>query len=282
MTYSLVFLAATCMVADANEGALRPVAADTGAEHVVTTGCGCGCENQCLLQRWLGGLHHKSCGCEKPAPCASPCAKPCSPCQSRCNPCPKPCQTTCQPRCNPCPKPCQTACQPRCNPCPKPCQPRCNPCAKPCQTTCQPRCNPCPRPCQTPCRPCVKPCARNCEPCRPAASPCTVISRPTDDGNIKPEYLQKVAIADDGSWVIGQLFYVHEDGGTWIVRYAPYSREDRYGGEVILAHGVDMSNLREGDLAFVRGEIIKQDRASKYVGGPLYRASSVELNERVD
>ena len=52
--------------------------------------------------------------------------------------------------------------------------------------------------------------------------------------------------------------------------------------EHLKAHGVDMSNLREGDLAFVRGEIIKQDRASKYVGGPLYRASSVELNERVD
>jgi hypothetical protein len=91
-----------------------------------------------------------------------------------------------------------------------------------------------------------------------------------------------VAIADDGSWVIGQLFYIHEDGGTWIVRYAPYSKEDRYGGEVILAHGVDMSNLREGDLAYVRGEIIKESRASKYVGGPLYRASSVTLNERVD
>ena len=91
-----------------------------------------------------------------------------------------------------------------------------------------------------------------------------------------------MAIADDASWVLGQLFYVHEDGGTWIVRYAPYSKEDRYGGEVILAHGIDMSNLREGDLAFVRGEIIKPDRASKYVGGPLYRASSVELNERID
>ena len=65
--------------------------------------------------------------------------------------------------------------------------------------------------------------------------------------------MQRVAIADDDSWIIGQLFYLHADGGTWVVRYAPLGKEDRYGGEVVLARGVDMSQLREGDLVYVKG-----------------------------
>jgi hypothetical protein len=91
-----------------------------------------------------------------------------------------------------------------------------------------------------------------------------------------------VAIADDASWIIGQLFYLHADGGTWVVRYAPLGKEDKYGGEVILTRGVDMSKLREGDLVYVKGEILRENRASKYVGGPLYRPFVVNLNERVD
>src|SRR5260370_21324676 len=154
MTYSLVFLAATCLVADANEGALRPVAAQTEAPQAAATGCGCGCENQGWLQHWLHGLHHKSCGCESASPCASPC-------RQEARPCAKPC-TPCQTKCNPCPKPCQTARQP------------CQPCAKPCQVTC--------RPCPKPCPP------RNCEPCPPAAAPCTTVSqKPVNDGEIKTE-----------------------------------------------------------------------------------------------
>ena len=94
--------------------------------------------------------------------------------------------------------------------------------------------------------------------------------------------MQRVAIADDGSWIIGQLFYLHADGGTWVVRYAPLGKEDRYGGEVVLARGVDMSQLREGDLVYVKGEVLKESRANKYVGGPLYRASTVNLNDRVN
>src|SRR5438105_931069 len=89
MTYSLVFLAAACMVAD--DSALRPVPADAGAPHVIAGDCGCGSEHQGCLQRWFGNFHHKSCGCE--TPCASPCPKPCaSPCSKPCaSPCPRPC-----------------------------------------------------------------------------------------------------------------------------------------------------------------------------------------------
>jgi hypothetical protein len=41
-----------------------------------------------------------------------------------------------------------------------------------------------------------------------------------------------------------------------------------------------MSKFREGDLVFVKGSVLNEGRASKYVGGPMYRATSIELNER--
>jgi hypothetical protein len=63
-------------------------------------------------------------------------------------------------------------------------------------------------------------------------------------------------MADDGSWLIGELHYVHADGGLWVVRYAPLDKEDRYGGAVVLAKGQDMSKFRAGDLVFVKGSIL--------------------------
>jgi hypothetical protein len=99
--------------------------------------------------------------------------------------------------------------------------------------------------------------------------------------DIKEEYIRRVAIADDASWIIGQLFYIHADGGLWIVRYAPLDKEDRYGGGVVLARGQDMTQFEEGDLVYLRGQILNGGRASKYVGGPLYRAASITLNERL-
>ena len=94
------------------------------------------------------------------------------------------------------------------------------------------------------------------------------------------ESVLRVAMADDASWIIGELHYVHADGGLWMVRYAPLDKEDRYGGAVVLARGQDMSKFREGDLVFVKGSILDEGRASKYLAAPLYRATSVELNER--
>src|SRR5205823_11984645 len=98
---------------------------------------------------------------------------------------------------------------------------------------------------------------------------------------ISKEYLHRVANADDYSWVTGQLFYihVHSDQGLWLVRYAPVDKEDRYGGSVVLAPAASMANFREGDLVTVYGEILNQGRASRYLGGPLYRALAVELKE---
>jgi len=69
---------------------------------------------------------------------------------------------------------------------------------------------------------------------------------------------------------------VHADGGLWVLRYSPLSDEDRNGGSVVLARDINMDKYREGDLVTVHGEIIDQ-HASKFLGGPLYRASSIEL-----
>jgi hypothetical protein len=120
-------------------------------------------------------------------------------------------------------------------------------------------------------------------PAAPAAGPgVTPIAHKEQSApdEIKKENVLRVAMADDGSWLIGELHYVHADGGLWVVRYAPLDKEDRYGGAVVLAKGPDMSRFREGDLVFVKGSILDEGRASKHVGGPLYRATAIELNER--
>ena len=49
-------------------------------------------------------------------------------------------------------------------------------------------------------------------------------------------YEKRVGCAADYSKVVGQLYYVHIDGGVWILRYAPLSQEDGNGGSVVLAH----------------------------------------------
>jgi hypothetical protein len=99
---------------------------------------------------------------------------------------------------------------------------------------------------------------------------------------IAREYLDRVANAADYSWVIGQLFYIHihADQTLWVVRYAPVDKEDRYGGSVVLAPATSMMGFREGDLVTVHGEILNQGRASRYLGGPLYRTLAVELKDR--
>ncbi len=92
-------------------------------------------------------------------------------------------------------------------------------------------------------------------------------------------YESRVTRAADYSWVTGQLFYVHADGGLWVLRYAPLWKEDANGGSVILARDRQMDSYREGDLVKVHGEILNQ-KGSIFLGGPLYRAESIELIDR--
>jgi|GEM_PF-3075914 len=95
-------------------------------------------------------------------------------------------------------------------------------------------------------------------------------------------YLNRAGCAADYSRLTGQLSYVHTGGGLWVVRYAPLDGEDRYGGSVVLAPVVSMDRYKDGDLVSVTGEVLNDgQRASKFLGGPLYRATSVTLVDRL-
>jgi hypothetical protein len=92
-------------------------------------------------------------------------------------------------------------------------------------------------------------------------------------------YEERVGRAADYSRLTGQLFFVHADGGLWVLRYAPLWKEDAKGGSVILARDREMDRYREGDLVTVQGEIV-QERGSARLGGPLYRVRSIQLVDR--
>jgi len=94
------------------------------------------------------------------------------------------------------------------------------------------------------------------------------------------QYETRVNNAADYSSLTGQLFFVHADGGLWVLRYAPVWKEDRFGGSVVLARDLEMITYREGDLVQVRGEVLNQGRSTKYLGGPLYRGASISLVDR--
>jgi len=107
-------------------------------------------------------------------------------------------------------------------------------------------------------------------------TPATETSNPFE---LHRRYESRVTHAPDYSCVTGQLFYVHADGGLWILRYAPLWQEDPNGGSIVLARDLRMANYREGDLVTVHGEILSQ-KGSVFLGGPLYRANSIELVDR--
>jgi hypothetical protein len=92
-------------------------------------------------------------------------------------------------------------------------------------------------------------------------------------------YVSRVDRAPDYSWLTGQLFYVHADGGLWVLRYAPLWKEDPNGGSMVLARDLRMDTYHEGDLVTVHGEIVSQ-HGSEFLGGPLYQVHSIKLVER--
>lgn len=92
-------------------------------------------------------------------------------------------------------------------------------------------------------------------------------------------YHGKASASADYSKLTGQLFFVHTDGGLWVLRYAPISEEDRYGGSVVLARDVNLSDYHEGDLITIEGAILSE-KSQKPLGGALYRAQKVSLVER--
>jgi hypothetical protein len=90
----------------------------------------------------------------------------------------------------------------------------------------------------------------------------------------------KVGHEHDYSWITGYLYYLHTDGGRWVLRYAGLDQVDRYGGSVVLAPGMEMGNYREGDLVTVHGEVLNEGRATRSLGGALYRVQMIEMVER--
>jgi hypothetical protein len=99
---------------------------------------------------------------------------------------------------------------------------------------------------------------------------------------LNKEFDKKVGNGEDYSWITGQLFFVHADGGMWMVRYASQDQEDKFGGSVVLAPAVNMKNFREGDLVCIHGAVLKQERANAHLGGALYRVDRIDLIERAD
>jgi hypothetical protein len=92
-------------------------------------------------------------------------------------------------------------------------------------------------------------------------------------------YESRVERATDYSSITGQLFFVHADGGLWVLRYAPVGQEDQHGGGIILARNLAMESYREGDLVTVHGAILKE-KGSMHLGAPLYRANEIQLVDR--
>ena len=114
----------------------------------------------------------------------------------------------------------------------------------------------------------------------PVTSPKANDSETKSPFELNRRYESRVDRAPDYSWITGQLFFVHADGGLWVLRYAPLWKEDPNGGSVVLARDLRMDNYREGDLVTVHGEILSHQRVSYFLGGPQYRAHSIELVER--
>lgn len=102
------------------------------------------------------------------------------------------------------------------------------------------------------------------------------------DLKLPKKHEDKVGHETDYSWITGHLFYVRADGGRWVLRYGQADEVDKFGGSVVLAPVVEMRNYREGDLVCVTGEVLDEGRASRSLGGPLYRVNTISMVERAD
>jgi hypothetical protein len=125
-----------------------------------------------------------------------------------------------------------------------------------------------------------------CTTCQTVAPPAVVPTPPPAAGQmpnlqIAKKYEDKVGHEEDYSWITGHLFYVHADGGKWILRYARLDEVDKYGGGVVLTPTLDMKNFREGDLVCVFGKIIDENRG-RSLGGPTYKVDAMTMVERSD
>jgi hypothetical protein len=110
----------------------------------------------------------------------------------------------------------------------------------------------------------------------PAAKVETESKNPFESGRRRDQRFDRAA---DYSRLTGQLYFVHADGGIWVLRYAPLSEEDANGGSVILARDRRMDSYREGDLITVEGRVISE-KGSPRLGGALYQVHTIRLVDR--
>jgi hypothetical protein len=276
----------------------------------VNNDCGCGCDSCCkvsFLDRLKAKFHHdccdSGCGCGSSCGCGCEAPKHCHRCEA-----PKPCCCEAPKHCCEAPRPCCTKCETCCDTCgckeslfsrlfhKKNCCDTCSTCGcGGCGSviTATPAAVPALAPAAPSGEKIGKPKEDNAKPMPekktmlmpPAIELAPASSKITETETQHPfelchRYDARVKRATDYSWITGQLFYVHADGGLWVVRYSPVGQEDQNGGGVILARTLDMDSYREGDLVTVRGEILNE-KGSRYLGAPLYRVNEIQLVDRV-
>lgn len=78
--------------------------------------------------------------------------------------------------------------------------------------------------------------------------------------------------AEDYSWLIGELRYVH-CRRAWHLRYATLDEEDRYGGSVTLIETGPMTKYQDGQRVRVQGTLVHPDCRD---ASPAYRVTAIE------
>lgn len=80
--------------------------------------------------------------------------------------------------------------------------------------------------------------------------------------------------APDYSWVAGQLYYSHLEGGFWGIRYGE-KEEDKYGGHFVLGKSLS-GDFKDGDLVLIKGQIA-EEQVSIFMAGWIYKIEEIQV-----
>ncbi len=86
--------------------------------------------------------------------------------------------------------------------------------------------------------------------------------------------LDRYGHAPDYSWIRGRLEHSAVRGGGWLVRYAPFDGDDRYGGSFLLDIDPRQRGLKPGDWVSVRGQLVQSAGESAW-SKPTYRVQEI-------
>lgn len=96
---------------------------------------------------------------------------------------------------------------------------------------------------------------------------------------LRPEEMKLVGHDQDYAWITGKLFRVPGREAGWVVVYAGPDVIDRYGGAVMLNLAPEVTNVREGDLVCIHGQIVGAMPGSSPYAGAYYRVQSIDRVE---